>query len=217
MDTILLTPAMCFGNGAKLGSPTSMGAYAQCLMYGEGGIKADSKAAYQWWTKAAEKGDLNSMRSVGSCLYRGIGCSPNVTAAMSWFKKSAALGHTDSMVWVGAALSEQIVPDDSCSDTEERQEKALRWFEKAADAGDPEGMYRLGLCLLRGEGCFEDLSQARDWLRRSSAKGFDAATATLEKIGDNPPLPAYSMGEKTTQGRNEAAVQLGYAPGTLDP
>uniref|UniRef100_A0A7S4DGI8 Uncharacterized protein n=1 Tax=Lotharella globosa TaxID=91324 RepID=A0A7S4DGI8_9EUKA len=68
---------------------------------------------------------------------------------------------------------------DSYASLSLEQERAVRWFEKAADAGwdvrqktalwfgrcsQPKGMYRLGLCLLRG-------------------------TATRTQLGDDPPLP----------------------------
>lgn len=45
--------------------------------------------------------------------------------------------------------------------------KAVEWYEKAAEQGDAEGMYRLALCYLDGKAVEADRQTAMDLCRRA--------------------------------------------------
>jgi TPR repeat protein len=56
--------------------------------------------------------------------------------------------------------------------------EALRWYEKAAVAGDPDGMTGLGRLLVDRK----DYSEGRRWLEKAAAAGSADAQAELKKL-----------------------------------
>jgi TPR repeat protein len=46
-------------------------------------------------------------------------------------------------------------------------EKAVSWWRMAAEGGNEEAMYRLGLCFFSGDGVTQDYSQALAWWRKA--------------------------------------------------
>jgi TPR repeat protein len=49
--------------------------------------------------------------------------------------------------------------------------QAVRWYEKAAKSGSPEGQYYLGMAYQRGEGVPQDMAQAIHWYRGAAIGG----------------------------------------------
>jgi TPR repeat protein len=61
--------------------------------------------------------------------------------------------------------------------------QALSWYRKAADAGDAEGMNRLGLMYEHGRGGLTaDKKLAVGWYRKAAAAGDPHAAAALERL-----------------------------------
>jgi TPR repeat protein len=48
--------------------------------------------AFEWYSKAAEAGDMDAQNNVGVCYKNGEGVSKNLEKAMFWFSKSAKQG-----------------------------------------------------------------------------------------------------------------------------
>ncbi|MDR0867467.1 MAG: SEL1-like repeat protein [Planctomycetota bacterium] len=61
---------------------------------------------------------------------------------------------------------------------------AIEYWKKAADGynPDPEAMYRIGLCYLKGVGVPQNKLEARKWLKRAAEAGVDSAKKTLEEM-----------------------------------
>ena len=57
--------------------------------------------------------------------------------------------------------------------------KALIWFKRAADLGDPGGMAGLGWLYQEGKGVGTDLTKAVMWYRRAADHGNAAAMTDL--------------------------------------
>tara|TARA_B110000008_G_C16461088_1_gene360061 strand:- start:291 stop:503 length:213 start_codon:yes stop_codon:yes gene_type:complete len=53
-------------------------------------MKINWKSAFEWFVKAAEKGDKNAQSNVGYCYEKGRGCEIDLVKAMDWYKKAAA-------------------------------------------------------------------------------------------------------------------------------
>ena len=49
--------------------------------------------------------------------------------------------------------------------------KAFYWYEKAANQGDIEAQFNLGVCLTAGKGCDVDIVQAHMWFSLAARKG----------------------------------------------
>jgi TPR repeat protein len=57
----------------------------------------------------------------------------------------------------------------------------LQWLKKAAEMGDPEALYNMGVLTqeLAGEGSLEE---AINWFRRADEAGLPQAKAMLERL-----------------------------------
>ena len=91
--------------------------------------------------KLAEKGDLDAMFNVASYIVWGDQNSPvepeAAELAVKYFKANAENGETDSMLDLGAmCLEGRGVPKD--------KEKALMWYEKAAELNGPRSCRCIG-------------------------------------------------------------------------
>jgi uncharacterized protein len=58
-------------------------------------------------------------------------------------------------------------------------EKAMSFYEKAADAGSPEAMYQIGAMYYRGTDIERDMGQAVAWFKKAADKKFLVAYLTL--------------------------------------
>lgn len=59
-------------------------------------------------------------------------------------------------------------------------EKALYWFRKLAEAGQPNGMFNLGLFYAKGFCVPRDFKQAAEWMRKAEQAGDEDATVLVE-------------------------------------
>jgi TPR repeat protein len=59
---------------------------------------------------------------------------------------------------------------------------ALKWYQKAAAAGDAQAMYNAGLMYESGKGAPRDLKQARDWYQKSADAGNESARERLAEL-----------------------------------
>lgn len=90
------------------------------------------------------------------------------TEARALFEACAAAGYTGAMTWMAQlednGLGAQIDPD-----------KAAQWDRRAAEAGDPVGMYNLGLDMMRGRGVAQDVEGGRALVDRAASLGLPTA------------------------------------------
>ena len=78
--------------------------------------------------------------------------------------------------WGTITLSEVMRdPNAETNDIDAVMSKSFECFKKAADQGDANGLYNLGMCYLRGYGCQSDQSLAFKYLRASAEKGHAEA------------------------------------------
>jgi hypothetical protein len=71
---------------------------------------------------------------------------------------------------------------------EEPRERAA-WFRKAAEAGDADGMYELGVLFYQGRGVTEDKQEARQWFERAARAGNAKAREVLAGLFKQPGTP----------------------------
>src|SRR5262249_50076156 len=57
--------------------------------------------------------------------------------------------------------------------------KAREWSEKAAEKGNADAMYNLGLAYANGQGVVQDYTKAREWYEKAAEKGSENAMAGL--------------------------------------
>ena len=64
--------ARCFERAARLGHPDGQGAFAWCLVNGDG-VEKDETAGVEWAQKAADQGDCVGRSLLGTCHFYGKG------------------------------------------------------------------------------------------------------------------------------------------------
>eukprot|EP00466_Bigelowiella_natans_P002924 jgi/Bigna1/130581/aug1.11_g5289 len=198
------SPCYWFLRAAEGGDIDGMRATASCYKAGKYGVKtSDYTSALHWLRKAQEAGDMMSTVTIAQILYDGEGgVAPNCRLAARLYKFAAQKNNPQAQVWLGACYQDDLVGGFSYEDDHEeaeeeegeeealdedavRHRKAFKWLQLAAENGEAEGMYRLGLCYLRGEGVNggEDISEGRKWLFKASERGFEPATDHLRSMG----------------------------------
>ena len=88
--------------------------------------------------------------------------------------------------------------------------EAMKWFQKAAQQGDPGAMYRIGYLYHMGQGVQKSIPESARWFIKSAAAGFAVAQYTAGTL--------YRDGFGVNQSDAEAlrwfmyAAEQGYAP-----
>ena len=93
------------------------------------------------------------------------GRSPQSDEGVALLEKAAGQGHVYAMHTLGSVHFER-----------KEHEQAVAWFTKAADAGLPDAMFNLALCLYEGEGvAAPDPPAAMGWYSPTADAGQGGA------------------------------------------
>ena len=113
-------------------------------------------------TRAAPQDDF----SAGRKAY----LSGDVVSAMTPLKRAADAGYAPAQSLYAYIL-----------DKAEYNEEAAQYFRRAAEQGDADGQYGLGLLYAAGEGVARDPAAARDWLERAGNQEHGPAVVALSQ------------------------------------
>mmetsp|Transcript_25065 Transcript_25065/g.43895 ORF Transcript_25065/g.43895 Transcript_25065/m.43895 type:complete len:317 (-) Transcript_25065:121-1071(-) len=121
-----LQAAFQYGNDAEAAHETAL-----IYEYGRHGIEVDVVAAAQWFERAAEQGNVESMTELGLCYELGCGVEQSDEKALDWYTKAANLGNPTAKFSVGEIFEEaRGVP--------QSDEEACLWYYRAALVGDED-------------------------------------------------------------------------------
>ena len=138
--------------------------------------QSHSESALEWWTKAADWGNVASCSNIGSAYLKGnYGVNENKKKAVYWYQRGSEGGDFDSMY----RLARRYRDGDG---TKKDYELSKKWFEKAAEGGDAESMYHMGRLYTRGWGVERDIEQAKEWFRRGASHGDSMSGEALRMI-----------------------------------
>ncbi|MBW2703095.1 MAG: sel1 repeat family protein [Deltaproteobacteria bacterium] len=133
------------------------------------------KQAVKLWEKAAKGGSISAQRNLAFYLIEEVKTKDAFKRAMQLFKAAAMNGHEEA----AAVLFENY---DTGRWTRKNRKLALRWGLHAANLGDANSCYNLGVLYLEGQKVDRDLRKAMHWLRKA-AKGDEVyAWELLEEI-----------------------------------
>ena len=62
-----------------------------CFYHGDG-VAQNKTKAFEWYTKAAEKGNSDAMYNLGYCFEHGNGVALNLATALEWYAKARDAG-----------------------------------------------------------------------------------------------------------------------------
>lgn len=150
-----------FDRASSLGSVRATAAVANAYMIGAG-VGKDEGKALEMYKRAASQGDSGAAIEVGK--YYSDGPSRNLELAAQWLstvenaKGYVALGDLYRKGYENASI-------------------ALKWYRKAAEAGDGEASYRIGEAYLTGKGAPLDLTEALKWFEDGAESNGSAAMA----------------------------------------
>jgi uncharacterized protein len=85
------------------------------------------------------------------------------------FEACAADGWTGAMTWMSQ------LDDNGLGTPAENPDRAAGWDRRAAEAGDPVGMFNYGLDLMRGRGVVADAAAGRALVDRAAEAGLPVA------------------------------------------
>lgn len=115
----------------------------------------------------------------------------NAKKALVWCRKAAEAGHDGAQYLLGAVYSsfyvnglprwftalgvkQKAIPDDD--------KEAWKWFEKAAQAGNPDAQFVLGQCYEKGRlGVSKSKAKAKEWYQKASRQGHKEAEKMLSR------------------------------------
>lgn len=97
--------------------------------------------------------------------------------ARALFDACAAAGYTGAMTWMSQL-------DDNGLGGPEDPDAAASWDRRAAEAGDPVGMFNYGLDLMRGRGVVQDHAEGRRMVDAAAEAGLPVARRLQEASYD---------------------------------
>lgn len=136
-------------------------AVAECYRDGVG-TEADSTKAMEWYTKAAEAGNVDALIYLGNYYAE----AEDYESALVWYTKAAEQGDAAAQCTVGIFY-------DNGYGTTENVGLAVYWYEKSAAQNYGRAEYLLGQCYEYGDGGLKrSTSKANELYRRAEAHGY---------------------------------------------
>lgn len=154
---------------AQKGSLFSSLIIANCYQHGYS-VDKDPLLAIPYLRKGAEASDLSSIENLAMIL---INANKKVEA-LKWFREGARLNSTLCNYYAGYLLT-------SADGVKREPEAGVSYLVRAADAGYPMAMYRLGECYLKGIGVTESPEMAVKWFYKAASHGVSHAQYALAR------------------------------------
>ena len=173
--------------------------------------------AFDWCLRAAEQGLAAAQCALGDRYAHGIGVHADTDQAFIWYRKAAKQNHAAALVAMSLLDESGLGRDRSggrarrYSGTAERRQDAQRWVD-AAESGDAEAKYCIGMMFEHGWSVAQDRAQAQGWYQLSAQSNFSlgklALARLLEENGQDE--DAVEWYEKAAiSGAQEAVCALG--------
>lgn len=186
----------CFRRAMECGHLEGQYMYGWYLETGKGDGKKNEELAVKLYTEAAKQGHAGAMYRLSLCCENGWGTPRAPAAAREWLRKAAEAGCVEALqnqVWelVKAEKYEEAFPllqkgieigDSYCMvvqgfvyhdglGVERDLAEAIRWYERAAQAGSKLGQAEAGHAYEHGRGVEKDEAKALYWYEKAAENG----------------------------------------------
>jgi len=132
-------------------------------LYAQGlGVRGDPVESARWLKLGAAHGDRQAIFGLAIAELKGDGVPKDRAGAQALFQKAAAQNHPGALYNLGVMAIENstgAAPD---------FQKAARYFKQAADLGDPDGAYALGILYRNGTGVEKSDKRGAEWIARAA-------------------------------------------------
>jgi len=134
----------------------------------------ETTEAARWYEAAADHGSVLGAYVLGHMTWTGDGVTQDTERARSLFEVAAKGGQVEAMVALGV-MAAAPEADDSGGKSSRLAEK---WFLRAAELGNPDAMFNMGLLLQTDYGKGRE-EEALDWYRRAAEGGHPEAALLI--------------------------------------
>lgn len=160
-------------------------------------VEVDYVKAFNYIKKAADTGDVESMRYTAAMYENEEGTKINLKEACKYYQLAADNGDVDSMNKYGLMLDEGM-------GTEVDKKKACEYYKMAADAGNQFAMFNYAIMLLNGEGVKVNIDKSIKYLENSAQLGNKDAMRELKKV------KARKLKKDADNGNSKAMLQYAH-------
>lgn len=123
----------------------------------------------------AKDGNVDAMFEVGKYYETGDYTEQNWQKAIDWYEKAIDNNHPRAMLYLGRILLGGV------SVLKADIPRALALIEQAANAGDAEAQFQLGILFENGEAVEQDMPSAIRWYRAAELQKYPGARAALKR------------------------------------
>lgn len=151
----------------------------------------------QLWHQAAHQGDAYAQYRLGVLYQFAQDIPQDFAEAARWYRAAADQGNAGAQYSLGTLYElgvlyehSQELPDDLLDAARLRRiavdqdAEAVKWYRKAADQGNADAQYRLGLMYARGGGVPQNHVEAVTWYRKAADQGNADAQFNLGLMSD---------------------------------
>jgi len=167
--------------------------------------------AFEWFMVAAKQGNTEASYYVGLYYQYGKGVPKNIDEAVNWYEKAALEKDKDALYHLALILIRKDNPDyenaakllgeaakqghpnaqynlavmfQKGDGVERSEQKALYWYEKAAESNLAIAQYNLGMIYYAGEIVLKDEDKARELWQKAADQGFEKAVQLMYSINN---------------------------------
>jgi TPR repeat protein len=130
------------------------------MYYYGAGVKQDYQKAFEWYSKAAEQGDIYApyAYALAGMYYDGKGVKQDLSKAFEWYEKAAKHGY--------GAQALISCYDKNMKAPQEHFNKCL----SLAEQGNAQAQYAVGALYVQELGVEKDLQKAYEWISKAAAQ-----------------------------------------------
>jgi len=144
--------------------------------WGARGVQRNAARALDYFRRAAAAGQASAHANIGEMYARGLGVPQDPEAALKHFKAAVDSGNTAALNGMGYIHSQNL------SNKPRNLTAAALFFKRAAEHGQPDGLYNWGVMTMSGHGVKKDMTEARRVFALASRSGHVLATFNLGKL-----------------------------------
>ncbi|XP_054024313.1 death ligand signal enhancer [Dryobates pubescens] len=180
----------CFKLAADRGYSKAQFNVGLCYEHGRGTEKDLEKAAFYYWHAASSRHPMAQYRYARYLLCHTPGNNwHRHQQAVTFLEQAAVAGITEAQAYLGVFYLRGLQP---------KEERGLKYLLLAAQSGDAQSRYHVGVCYEQGLGVQQNLAEAMRHYRQSAAAGNPSARQRLrllaEELEDTPPKHTFPSG-----------------------